>query len=98
MAIELIAEVRADFGKQKMKKLRALNRLPANMYGGPLPAPRAITLDLHQTELLLKANGGKADYRVVLEGRSYPVTIKEARTEPIYRHLLHLDFLVHTDA
>ena len=56
-----------------MSKLRAVNRLPANIYGGLLKEPRAITLDSHETELLLKEHGKKADYAIVLEGQTYPV-------------------------
>ena len=94
MAIELVAEPRTELGKETMKKLRAVNRLPANMYGGPLAAPRAITLDLHQTDLLVRQHGKRAEYAVVLEGRSYPVQIQEIRAEPIRKQLQHIDFLV----
>lgn len=94
MAIELVAEPRTELGKEKMSKLRAVNRLPANIYGGLLKEPRAITLDLHQTELLLKEHGKKADYAIVLEGQTYPVQIQEINAEPIYKSLQHIDFLV----
>lgn len=97
MAIDLVAEPRAELGKEKMKKLRAANRLPANIYGAQLESPRAVTLDLHKTELLLKAHGKNADYAVVLEGKTYPVKIQEVKSEPIYKHLLHLDLLVRAD-
>lgn len=94
MAIELIAEPRTELGKEKMSKLRAVNRLPANLHGGLLKEPRAITLDLHQTELLLKEHGKRAEYAVVLEGQTFSVEIQEIAAEPIYKHLLHIDFLV----
>ncbi len=94
MAIELTAEPRTELGKEKMSKLRAVNKLPANIYGGPLQESRAITLDLHQVELLLKEHGKRAEYAVVLEGQTYPVQIQEIAAEPIYKHLLHIDFLV----
>ena len=97
MAIELIAEPRSEFGKEKMKKLRADNILPGNIYGGPLAEPKAIQLDLHACEQLIQANGKSADYAVVLEGQTYPVRIEEIRYEPIYRGFLHLDFVVKTD-
>jgi large subunit ribosomal protein L25 len=94
MAIELVAEPRTELGKEKMKKLRAANRLPANIYGGTLLAPRAITLDLHQTDLLVRQHGRRAEYAIVLEGQTYPVQIKEITAEPIYKQLQHIDFLV----
>jgi large subunit ribosomal protein L25 len=98
MAIELVAEPRAELGKEKMKKLRNVNRLPANMYGKGLDTARTITLDLHKTEMTFKSHSIKEDYIIVLEGKSYPVKIQEVRAEPIYKHLLHIDFLVRADA
>jgi len=97
MAIELIAEPRSEFGKEKMKKLRADNKLPGNIYGGPLKEPKAIQLDLHACEKVIKANGKSAEYAVVLEGTTYPVRIEEIRYEPVYRDFQHLDFVVKTD-
>jgi large subunit ribosomal protein L25 len=97
MAIELSALPRTELGKQEMKKLRAENRLPANIYGGELTAPRAITLDLHETELMLREHGKKGDFAVVLEGRTYPVQIQEVEKEPLYKHLLHIDFVVRSN-
>ena len=94
MAIELKAEPRAELGKELCKKLRANDVLPGNIYGGQLKHPRAISFPLHETELLLQANGKNADYVVVLEGKSYHVRIQEAKTEPIYKHFLHLDLVV----
>ena len=97
MAIELIAEPRAELGKEQMKKLRANNRLPANVYGGSLPEPRAISFDLHETEKVIRDNGKGADYELVLEGQKYPVQLQEIEVEPIYRDFLHIDLLVKND-
>lgn len=97
MAIELSALARTELGKEQMKKLRAVNRLPANIYGGELKESRAITLDLHETELMLKAHGKKGDFAVVLDGTTYPVQIQQVEKEPIYKHLLHIDFVVRSN-
>jgi len=94
MTIELVAEPRTELGKEKCKKLRATNVLPANIYGGPLKEPQAISLDLHETEKVIKTNGKNADYTVVLEGTKYAVRIEEIRYEPIYRKFEHVDFVV----
>jgi large subunit ribosomal protein L25 len=94
MAIELVAEPRMELGKEKCRKLRVENRLPANIYGGPLEEARAISLDLHETEKAIKANGKDADYAVVLEGTTYPVQIQDVELEPLYKGFLHIDFLV----
>lgn len=97
MSIELVAEPRSELGKEKAKKMRAANKLPGNIYGGPLAEPRSIQLDLHETEKVIAANGKSADYTVVLEGEHYPVRIAEIRYEPIYRRFQHVDFVVLSD-
>jgi len=97
MAIELVAEPRAELGKELCKKLRAQNRLPANVYGGGLPEPRAISFDLHETEKVIKDHGRDAEYELVLEGQKYPVKIQEIELEPIYKEFLHIDLLVKND-
>jgi len=97
MAIELVAEPRAELGKELCKQLRANNRLPANVYGGNLPEPRAISFDLHETEKVIKDNGRDAEYELVLEGQKYPVKIQEIELEPIYKDFLHIDLLVKND-
>ena len=94
MAIELIAEPRAELGKKECKLMRSNNRLPGNIYGGSMPEPRAISFDLHETEKLIKANGRNAEYEVVLEGSNYPVKIEHIEAEPIYKDILHLDLVV----
>jgi ribosomal protein L25 (general stress protein Ctc) len=94
MSIELVAEPRTELGKEKCKKLRAANKLPGNIYGGPLDEPRSIQLDLHATEKIITDNGPKAEYVVVLEGERYPVRIEEVRFEPVYRRFQHVDFVV----
>ena len=97
MAIELVAEPRTELGKEKMKKLRAQNKLPGNIYGGSLQEPQAIVLDLHETEKTIKDNGKNADYVVVLGGEKYPVRIEEIHFEPIHRGFQHVDFVVLSD-
>lgn len=94
MAIELVAEPRTELGKEKCKKLRTQNRLPANIYGGGLEQPQAISLDLHATEKLIKDHGRQAEYTVVLGGEKYPVRIEEIQFEPVLRHFEHVDFVV----
>lgn len=97
MVIELKAEQRTDFGKEKCAKLRAANKLPGNIYGGPLAEPQAINLDLHETEKVIKANGKSAQYAVVLDDNTYAVRIQEIRYEPLHKRFQHVDFVVEGD-
>jgi len=98
MAIELAAEPRTELGKERCRKMRADNRLPANIYGGPLKSPQAISLDLHETEKLVKSHGKSADYAVVLEGTAYNVRIQEIHFDPVRRDFQHIDFVVQNNA
>jgi ribosomal protein L25 (general stress protein Ctc) len=94
MAYELVAEPRAELGKEKCSKLRAANRLPGNVYGAPLTEARAISFDLHATELLVKQHGKSAEYTLSLEGASYPVRIEEIHFDPLTKSFEHLDLVV----
>ena len=94
MAIELSAEKRTEFGKEKCKKLRAKDILPGNLYGGSYKEPVAIQLELNKSELLIKRNGKRAEYVLNYDGQSIPVTINEIRYEPVMKAFQHLDFLV----
>jgi ribosomal protein L25 (general stress protein Ctc) len=97
MPIELTAEPRTQFGKEKCKHLREENVLPCNIYGGSLKESRAIQLDLLASEKLILAHGKRGDYTVALEGATYPVRIQEIRYEPLYKRFQHIDFVVRSD-
>jgi ribosomal protein L25 (general stress protein Ctc) len=95
MALILKAEPRTEFGKEKCAKLRRNNRLPGNVYGGPFGIePRAISFNLHETELLIKRNGKSSEYELEFEGSTYPVKIQEVGYEPVYKNFRHLDLLI----
>ena len=99
MAITLTAEPRSELGKEKCKKLRAAGRLPANVYGGPFgTSPRALTLDLHSTELAVKRNGKSAQYELAFEGDVHQVRIQQVGYEPVYKRFEHLDLFVRSAA
>ncbi|MCB1220972.1 MAG: hypothetical protein H7A35_08145 [Planctomycetales bacterium] len=94
MAIELTAEKRTEFGKERCKKLRARNILPGNLYGGDFKEPVAIQLELNHNELVIKRNGKRAEYVLNFEGKTIPVRIEEIRYEPVMKAFKHLDFVV----
>jgi ribosomal protein L25 (general stress protein Ctc) len=97
MPIELTAELRTQFGKEKCKHLREENKLPGNIYGGSLKEPRAIQLDLLASEKLIKAHGKHGEYSLALDGTTYAVKIQEIRYEPIYKRFQHIDLVVRAD-
>lgn len=94
MPVELSAELRTEFGKEKCKKLREQKILPGNVYGGPLKEPKAIQFNMLETEKLVTANGKHGDYVLLVGGETYPVRIQEVRYEPIYKRFQHLDLVV----
>jgi large subunit ribosomal protein L25 len=94
MAIELVAEPRSEFGKQNCKHLRDAGRLPAVVYGGGLKENLHVSLDMHSSQRVMKANGRGVDYTLSIGGKVYPVRIGEVRREPIRKGFLHVDFIV----
>jgi large subunit ribosomal protein L25 len=91
---ELHAEIREGSGKGVARKLRAINRVPAVMYGLGRPS-RHLTVEKKDIEkylrdvsgttlLLLKVDGGKEE--------AYAI-IKDYQFDPIRDTIIHLDFL-----
>jgi len=83
---------RSDTGKGVARKLRAAGRIPAVIYGHGI-APRSLSLDTHQFELLLE----KVAYRTTVfeldaEGTKTNALIREIQKHPYKKEILHIDF------
>jgi large subunit ribosomal protein L25 len=90
----LTAEPRAVRGK-KVASLRRAGRVPAVVYGAGVES-EAISLDLHEFELLQRHTGRNAvlDLTVTGDGKARPVLLHEIQVHPISRKALHVDLLV----
>lgn len=91
----LKAQPRSDTGKEAARKLRALGRIPAVVYGKEMEA-RGLSLDLQETEYLFQRIAVENTILdLVIEGDDEPVQtlIREIQSYPHKPGLLHVDFL-----
>jgi large subunit ribosomal protein L25 len=91
---QLSAEPRAVRGK-KVASLRRAGLLPGVVYGAGVEST-AITLDLHEFELLHRHTGRNAvfDLTVAGDGKPQPVLLHAIQEHPIHRQPIHVDLLV----
>lgn len=94
MVVTLNASLRADYGKEKMKKLRAGGKIPAVAYGPGLEEPLHLMLDTIVTRKALTEGGKDAEYELVIGSKKYPVLLQEVQRDPVSGDLLHLDFYI----
>jgi large subunit ribosomal protein L25 len=91
----LKAQPRSDTGKEAARKLRALGRIPAVVYGKEMEA-RGLSLDLQETEYLFhRIAVENTILDLVIEGDDEPsqTLIREIQSYPHKPGLLHVDFL-----
>jgi large subunit ribosomal protein L25 len=89
----------AQHRTRKGKKVGALRRegiLPGIIYGRigkeqiePLP----IQLNLHEASKIINRLTGSSLITVDVEGDEYPVVLREAQRDVVYKTLLHVDFM-----
>ena len=92
--LELKAQLRQDLGKEKMKKLRNADIVPAVVYGKNMEKNIVIGIgykDLYQT---LHAHEGEAIISLEIgDGtEKQAVVAREVQRDPVTRKILHVDF------
>jgi large subunit ribosomal protein L25 len=78
-------------GKQ-VKVLRREGKLPAVIYGRHIE-PLNITLDAHTAQKVLSKVTSSSLVTLVVDGKEYPVLVREKQRDFIKGNLLHVDFL-----
>jgi large subunit ribosomal protein L25 len=78
-------------GKQ-VKALRREGKLPAVIYGRHIE-PLNITLDAHTAQKVLSKVTSSSLVTLVVDGKEYPVLVREKQRDFIKGNLLHVDFL-----
>jgi large subunit ribosomal protein L25 len=87
----LTAESREKFGKGAARKLRAVGKVPAVIYGHGTD-PVHVALPAHDIALMLrKAN---AILRLDLEGTMHLTLVKDVQKDPVRQIIEHLDLIV----
>jgi large subunit ribosomal protein L25 len=88
---KLSADVRESFGKGAARKLRAVGKIPAVIYGHGTD-PQHVTLPGHETALLLR----KSNVVVTLDvaGDKQLVLVKDVQKDPVRQIIEHVDLIV----
>jgi large subunit ribosomal protein L25 len=88
---KVAAELRTSFGKGAARKIRAVGKIPAVIYGHGTD-PQHVTLPAHQVGLILrKAN---AVLELDIEGTSQLALVKDVQKDPVLQIIEHLDLIV----
>ena len=87
----IVAETRASFGKGAARKLRALGKIPAVIYGHGT-APRHVTLPGHEVTLLVRRANQVLE--LVVEGKNELTLVKDVQRDPVRQIIEHIDLLV----
>jgi len=88
--VVLKASKRSVTGRQ-VRALRRAGKLPAVLYGHRIDST-PITLDAHETSLLLSRLTSSSLVTISLDGQEYPTLVREKQRHPVKSHLIHLDF------
>ena len=89
--MRLKAEVRTSFGKGAARKLRAVNKIPAVIYGHGTE-PQHVTLPGHETMLLIrKAN---AVLELDIDGAQQLALVKDVQKDPVRQIIEHMDLII----
>lgn len=84
------AEIRSDFGKGAARKLRAVGKTPAVIYGHGNET-RHISLPARETMLALRTKNAILELKI--DGKKELVLVKSAQKEPVKQEIEHVDLV-----
>lgn len=87
----IAAEVRESFGKGAARKLRAIGRIPAVVYGHGTD-PQHLSLPGHEVALLLRKANAVLDLDIA--GTSQLALVKDVQKDPVKQLIEHIDLIV----
>lgn len=88
---KLTAEARTSFGKGAARKIRAVGKIPAVIYGHGTE-PQHITLPSHEVSLLLRKANAVLDLQI--NGKSQLALVKDVQKDPVKQIIEHIDLVV----
>jgi large subunit ribosomal protein L25 len=88
---KVVADARESFGKGAARKLRAVGKIPAVVYGHGTE-PRHVALPAHQVGLLIRKANAVLDLQI--DGKSQLALVKDVQKDPVRQIIEHLDLIV----
>lgn len=88
---KVVTEVRESFGKGAARKIRAVGKIPAVIYGHG-SEPQHVTLPAHQMGLILRKTNALLDLDIA--GKSQLVLVKDVQKDPVRQIIEHIDLIV----
>lgn len=88
---KVVTEVRESFGKGAARKIRAVGKIPAVIYGHGTD-PQHVTLPAHQMGLILRKSNALLDLDIA--GKSQLVLVKAVQKDPVRQIIEHVDLIV----
>ena len=87
----LVTEIRDTFGKGAARKIRALGKIPAVIYGHGTE-PQHVTLPGHEVSLILRKSNQVLDLDI--QGKSQLALVKDVQKDPVRQIIEHIDLIV----
>ncbi|ANJ26485.1 50S ribosomal protein L25/general stress protein Ctc [Agromyces aureus] len=88
---KVVADIRESFGKGAARKIRAVGKIPAVIYGHGTE-PQHVTLPGHQVALLIRKANAVLDLDIA--GKSQLVLVKDVQKDPVHQIIEHMDLIV----
>lgn len=90
-SLKMNIENRDDIGSNRAKKLRVENMIPGVIYKRGTET-KHVQVDNAEFLRVYKAAGTTSIIDLQLDGKSYPVIIKDIQTHPVKNQYVHIDF------
>ncbi len=87
----LVTEVRESFGKGAARKIRALGKIPAVIYGHGT-VPQHVTLPGHEVALILRKSNQVLELDI--QGKVTLALVKDVQKDPVRQIIEHIDLIV----
>ncbi|GAB2468468.1 large subunit ribosomal protein L25 [Conyzicola lurida] len=87
----LVTEIRESFGKGAARKIRAVGKIPAVIYGHGTE-PQHVTLPGHEVSLILRKSNQILELDI--QGKVQLALVKDVQKDPVRQIIEHIDLIV----
>ena len=87
----LVTEIRDSFGKGAARKIRAVGKIPAVIYGHGTE-PQHVTLPGHEVSLILRKSNQVLELDI--QGKTTLALVKDVQKDPVRQIIEHVDLIV----